>query len=55
MPFPTDLEISRAAQMLPIQEIAAQMGLADDDLELYGKYKAKIRLEAQATAEEAGP
>jgi formyltetrahydrofolate synthetase len=35
MPFPTDLEISRAAHMLPIQEIAAQMGLEDDDLELY--------------------
>ena len=46
MPFPTDLEISRAAQMLPIQEIAAQMGLTEDDLELYGKYKAKIKLSA---------
>src|SRR5690349_8685644 len=48
MPFPTDLEISRAAQMVPIQDIAAQMGLDDDDLELYGRYKAKIKLSALA-------
>lgn len=46
MPFPTDLEISRAARMLPITEIAAQMGLDPDDLELYGQYKAKIKLAA---------
>ncbi|MDR1734422.1 MAG: formate--tetrahydrofolate ligase [Oscillospiraceae bacterium] len=42
MPFPTDVEIAQAAQMLPITDIAAKVGLAPDDLELYGKYKAKI-------------
>ncbi|HET7078961.1 MAG TPA: formate--tetrahydrofolate ligase, partial [Chloroflexia bacterium] len=46
MPFPTDLEISRAAAMLPITDIAAQMGLDEDDLEPYGRYKAKIKLSA---------
>ncbi|HEX6606297.1 MAG TPA: formate--tetrahydrofolate ligase, partial [Chloroflexia bacterium] len=46
MPFPTDLEISRAAAMLPITDIAAQMGLDEDDLEPYGRYKAKIKLAA---------
>ncbi len=46
MPFPTDLEISRAATMLPITDIAAQMGLDEDDLEPYGRYKAKIKLAA---------
>ncbi|MGI8586452.1 MAG: formate--tetrahydrofolate ligase [Chloroflexia bacterium] len=44
MPFPTDLEISRAATLLPITEVAAGMGLEADDLELYGQYKAKIKL-----------
>ena len=46
MSFPSDLEISRAARMLPITEIAAGMGLEAEDLELYGPYKAKIRLSA---------
>src|SRR5947207_797341 len=48
MPFPTDLEISRAAHLRPITEIAVQMGLDPDDLELYGQYKAKIKLSALA-------
>jgi formate--tetrahydrofolate ligase len=41
----TDLEIAQAAKMLPITEIAAKMGLGEDDIEMYGKYKAKIALE----------
>ena len=48
MPFPTDLEISRAAQMRPITDIAAQMGLEEAELELYGPLKAKIKLSAIA-------
>ncbi len=48
MPFPTDLEISRGAQLQPITEIAAQMGLDPDDLEPYGTYKAKVKLSALA-------
>ena len=42
----TDVQIAQSAQMKPIKEIANQVGLVEDDLELYGKYKAKISLEA---------
>lgn len=42
----TDVEIAQSAKMKPINEIAKKVGLEDDDLELYGKYKAKIALEA---------
>ena len=42
----TDVQIAQSAQMKPIKEIASQVGLIEDDLELYGKYKAKISLEA---------
>ena len=42
----TDVQIAQSAEMKPIKEIAAQVGLHEDDLELYGKYKAKISLEA---------
>jgi formate--tetrahydrofolate ligase len=41
---PSDLEIAQAAKMKPIIEIAQQIGLTEDDIELYGKYKAKIKL-----------
>ena len=42
----TDVEIAQEAQMLPIKEVAQTIGLDEDDLELYGKYKAKISMEA---------
>ena len=38
----TDIEIAREAKMLPIAEVAKNLGIEDDELELYGKYKAKI-------------
>ena len=38
----TDIEIAQEAVMKPITEIAAKLDLTQDDLELYGKYKAKI-------------
>lgn len=38
----TDIEIAQAAELSPITEIAEKLGLTYDDLELYGKYKAKI-------------
>lgn len=38
----TDLQIAQANEMADIREIARQIGLGEDDLELYGKYKAKI-------------
>ncbi|MGZ4160756.1 MAG: formate--tetrahydrofolate ligase, partial [Neobacillus sp.] len=41
-----DIEIAQAAAMNPIIEIAKKIGLEEDDLELFGKYKAKISNEA---------
>ncbi len=41
----SDLEIAQGAEMLKITEIAKKLGLTLDDLELYGKYKAKINLD----------
>ena len=38
----TDIQIAQEAQMQPIKEVAAQYGITEDDLELYGKYKAKF-------------
>jgi formate--tetrahydrofolate ligase len=43
---PSDIEIAQSAKMLPVVEIAKKIGLSEDDLELYGKYKAKISMEA---------
>ncbi len=42
----TDVEIAQEAQMQHIREIAAKLGLTEDDIELYGRYKAKISLDA---------
>src|SRR6056297_2818327 len=39
-----DIDIARNAKLKPIQEIGSKMGIRADDLELYGKYKAKIPL-----------
>lgn len=41
----TDVEIAQQTKMEPIAEVAAKLGLSDDDLELYGKYKAKVSLD----------
>ena len=38
----TDIQIAQEATMLPIKDVAASIGIEEDDLELYGKYKAKI-------------
>src|SRR3954470_22021065 len=43
--IPSDIEIAQAARMVQITEIAKELGLGPDDLDLYGKYKAKIPLE----------
>ncbi|NLW90652.1 MAG: formate--tetrahydrofolate ligase [Syntrophomonadaceae bacterium] len=43
--MPSDIEIAQAARMLPIGEVAAGIGLLEDDIEYYGKYKAKISLD----------
>ncbi len=41
----TDVEIAQEATMEPIKDVAAKIGLEEDDLELYGKYKAKVSLD----------
>ncbi|MFD1031346.1 formate--tetrahydrofolate ligase [Metaplanococcus flavidus] len=46
----TDLSIAADAKILPIQEIAERAGIPDEALELYGKYKAKINVNALPTA-----
>ena len=38
----SDIEIAQEAMMQPIKEVAASYGISEDDLELYGKYKAKL-------------
>jgi len=43
---PSDIAIAQAAKLRPIADVAAELGLADDEVELYGKYKAKISLRA---------
>ncbi len=43
----SDLEIAQEATMLPVTEIAGNIGLSEDDLELYGKYKAKVSLDVR--------
>jgi len=40
----SDIEIANEAELKPIQEIAQKLGVLDEELELYGKYKAKINL-----------
>lgn len=48
----TDIEIAQRADMLNICEIAKKAGISEDDLECYGKYKAKISSEAIKKAEQ---
>ena len=45
MSVPSDIEIAQAAKPRPITDVAAELGLTSDDLDLYGKYKAKIALD----------
>jgi formate--tetrahydrofolate ligase len=42
---PSDIEIAQQATLRPIVDVAAELGLGADDLDLYGKYKAKISLD----------
>lgn len=48
----TDIQIAQESKMLPIKEVAKQIGIAEDDLELYGKYKAKLSSEFMSKLEE---
>ena len=38
----SDIEIAQSAQVQPIVKIAGKLGIGEDDLEYYGKYKAKV-------------
>ena len=45
-PMPSSLEIARSVTPRPIMDLARELGLHDDEVELYGPYKAKVKLEA---------
>lgn len=45
MSFKTDIEIAQEAKMLPVMQIAKGLGIEEDEVELYGKHKAKINLD----------
>lgn len=44
-PVPADIDIAQEAVLKPIRQVAEEMGLEENELELYGDYKAKIKLE----------
>lgn len=52
MTFKSDIEIAQATEMRPIDEIAKAAAISPDHLEHYGKYKAKVSLEALAQSED---
>ncbi|HUG01388.1 MAG TPA: formate--tetrahydrofolate ligase, partial [Longimicrobiales bacterium] len=51
----SDIEIATAAEMRPITEIAAKLGLSDTDIETHGRYKAKVPLAVLAERGGVGP
>jgi formyltetrahydrofolate synthetase len=44
-PVPSDIEIAQAAELIPIVEVAKSVGLSEDDIDLHGKWKAKVHLD----------
>ena len=44
-PVPSDIDIAQASKIKPITQIAAELGIRENELELYGPYKAKVKLE----------
>jgi formate--tetrahydrofolate ligase len=55
MSFPSDLEIARSVKPRPIIDVARDLGITDDELELYGPTKAKVTLEAITRLEAERP
>ena len=41
----SDIEIAQKAHMLPITEVAGKLGIGEEDIELYGRYKAKLSMD----------
>ena len=54
MPFPSDLEIARSVTPKPIDAVAADLGFTPDEVEPYGRTKAKISIEAIERMEKFG-
>jgi len=52
---PSDIEIARQASMLPIEKVAARLNISIDDLDHYGKYKAKVSLDYFQSLEDRKP
>src|SRR6266508_2298488 len=50
----SDIAIAQAAELRPVADIAAELGLDEEEIELYGKYKAKVRLSAVARRKPKG-
>jgi len=50
MSVPSDIEIAQGATLRPIADVAAELGLTPDELDLYGKFKAKVPLEVAERA-----
>lgn len=44
-PVPSDIEIAQEADIKPITQVAEEVGLLPEELELYGNFKAKVKLE----------
>jgi formyltetrahydrofolate synthetase len=44
-PVPSDIEIAQEAELKPVMQIAEELGILPEELELYGNYKAKVKLE----------
>jgi formate--tetrahydrofolate ligase len=51
---PADIAIAQAAKLRPIRDVAAELGLQEDEFELYGRYKAKVSLRALAARSQKG-
>ena len=45
LPVPSDIEIAQESDMKPITQVAEELGVLPEELELYGPYKAKVKLE----------
>ena len=46
-PVPSDLDIAQEAPLDPILDVAREVGLSEEDLEVFGRYKAKVHLDVR--------